>query len=123
MRAGLFASLKGSLATLVAIARTRLELLVTEFEEEKHRLLSLLLCALGALFFLGLGLVMLVVFFATLFWESKVVVFAVFSLLFLGGAALLWVLCLRQLRRGSALFAGSIAELAEDIEQLKRHTP
>ena len=43
MRAGLYASLKGSVATLVATVRTRLELFVTEVEEEKLRLLSLLL--------------------------------------------------------------------------------
>lgn len=123
MRAGLFASLKGSLATLLAIGRTRLELLAIEVAEEKQRLLSLLLFALGALFFLGLGLVMLVIFFAALFWESKIVVFAIFTLLFLGGGALLGSLCLRQARRGSALFAGSIAELSEDLEQLKRRQP
>ncbi len=119
MRTGLFASLKGSLATLVAIARTRLELLATEVAEERQRLLSLLLFALGGLFFLGLGLVMLVVFFATVFWESRVVVFAIFSVLFLGGAALLAALCLRQARRGSALFAHSLGELSGDLEQLR----
>lgn len=119
MRRGLFASLKGSLATLVAIARTRLELLATEIEEEKHRLLSLLLFAVGALFFLGLGLVMLVVFFATVFWESRVVVFAVFSFFFLGGAVLLGSLCMRQARRGSSMFANSLAELSTDLDRLK----
>ena len=59
MRPGLFSSLKGTAATLVAIFRTRLELLASELEEEKIRLLSLLLFALGALFFLALGLVVL----------------------------------------------------------------
>lgn len=119
MRAGLFASLKGSLATLLAIARTRLELLATEVEEEKLRLLSLLLFALGGLFFLGLGLVMLVVFFATVFWESRLAVFAIFTFLFLGGALLLGVLCLRQVRRGSSLFAHSLSELSNDLELLQ----
>jgi uncharacterized membrane protein YqjE len=122
MRPGLFSSLKGTAATLVAIFRTRLELLASELEEEKLRLLSLLLFALGALFFLALGLVVLVVLCATLFWESRVAVFAIFTAFFLGGAGLLAVLCVRQIKRGSGLFSASIAELGADLAQLRTPT-
>ena len=40
-REGLFAALRNVLATLLAIGKTRAELLVTELEEEKYRLMTL----------------------------------------------------------------------------------
>jgi hypothetical protein len=59
-REGLFSALKNLLATLLAIGKTRAELLVTEIEEEKFRLMSLWAKAIGASFLFALGLIMLV---------------------------------------------------------------
>ena len=56
-REGLFAALKNSVATLIAIAKTRAELLVTELEEEKLRLMSLWSKAIGAAFMLAVGVI------------------------------------------------------------------
>ena len=47
-REGLFVSLKNLVATLLAIGKTRAELLVNELEEEKFRLMSLWAKAIGA---------------------------------------------------------------------------
>jgi uncharacterized membrane protein YqjE len=52
-REGLFSALKNLLATLLAIGKTRAELLVTELEEEKIRLMSLWAKAIGAAFLFG----------------------------------------------------------------------
>ena len=83
--AGFFASLKRLLATLVATGKTRLELLGAELEEEKIRLTQLLVFSVAALVFLCIGMVLLVALVAAAFWESRIVIFAVFSLIFIGG--------------------------------------
>lgn len=57
-REGLFAALKNSLATLISIGKTRAELLVTELEEEKYRLMSLWSKAIGAAFMLAVGVIL-----------------------------------------------------------------
>lgn len=57
--AGLFGSLQRLLATLLDVAQVRLDLLTTEFEREKLRLYDGLLWAAMALFFIGLGLLLL----------------------------------------------------------------
>ena len=59
LSAGLFGSLQRLLATLLDIAQVRLDLLTTEFEREKLRLYDGLLWAAVALFFIGLGLLLL----------------------------------------------------------------
>lgn len=114
-RPGLLTTLRGLLATLLETLRTRGELLVVELEEEKSRLLSLLLYGAAAFFFLSFGLVALAVFFTALFWDShRLMVIGSFTTLFLtiGGVALL---ALRtQLQRGSVLFSASLRELSRD---------
>lgn len=122
--AGLLASLRGLLATTLAMLRTRAELLVVELEEEKSRVLSVLLFGAAAFFFLSFGLVMLAVFLTALFWDSyRLLVIGTFTGLFLaiGVGALL---ALRgQLQRGSRLFAASLRELAEDGAALQGRPP
>jgi uncharacterized membrane protein YqjE len=120
-REGLFATLKNMIATLLAISKTRAELLVTELEEEKIRLMSLWSKAIGAAFLLAVGIVMAVFSLALLFWEHRALVFGFFSLLFIGGGILLVFSLKQQVARPSKLFRSSLAELEADIEQLRRH--
>ncbi|RKT58550.1 putative membrane protein YqjE [Azonexus fungiphilus] len=117
-RPGLFAALKTLLGTALAIGRTRAELLVTELEEEKYRLVGLWAKAIAAAFLLSLGVIMAVFSLALAFWEQRVLVFGVFAGLFFAGAAVLLVLLLRQARAPSRLFRASLAELDADIAQL-----
>ncbi len=88
-REGLLSALKNLVATLLAIGKTRAELLVTELEEEKFRLMSLWAKAIGAAFLLALGVVMLVCCIALAFWEQRVLVFGIFAALFVGGGLVL----------------------------------
>lgn len=118
--AGLFASLRGLSATAVALLRTRLELLGTELEEEKLRLLGLLAYAAVAFFFLGCGVVLLAIFLTVLWWDSnRLLAIGSVTTLFLccGGAAAFQAQ--RLLRRKSGLFAASLAELAQDRAALQ----
>jgi len=99
---GLFASLRGLIATAVALLRTRLELLATEFEEEKLRLLSIIMYGAAALFMFGVGLVLLAVFLAVLFWDTHrlLVMGGLTAMFLLCGCSALWLM-LRQVRAGS----------------------
>lgn len=116
---GLYAALKGSSATLLAMARTRLELLGLELQEEKARTLRLLLLGLAAAFCAGIGLVLAVVLIAVLFWESRVAVFAAGCALFLAAAFVCWNAFSRVLARPRPVFEHTLAELSADVEALK----
>ncbi len=116
---GLFAALKHLIATGVAIGRTRLELLATELEEEKLRLLSLLVYALAAIFFLGVGLIIAVVLVAAAYWEHRVLVFALAATVFIGLGLACVGLAKGAARRGTPVFKQSLAELDADLASLK----
>jgi len=114
-RAGLFVSLRGLLTTAVALLQTRFELFVTELEEEKLRLLSLLAYAVAAFFFLGCGIVMLAIFFIVLFWDSnRLLAIGSFTAIFLFCGIAAVFQAQRLIRRKSGMFAASLAELAQD---------
>lgn len=120
-REGLFAALKNSVATLIAIGKTRAELLVTELEEEKYRLMSLWSKAIGAAFMLAVGVVLTIFSLALAFWEQRVMVFGIFALLFIAGALFLISSLKRQAGEPSKLFRASLAELEADLAQLRRY--
>jgi len=120
-RTSLFTSLKNLIATLLTIGKTRAELLVVEIEEEKLRLISLLSKALGAVFLLAIGVILLVFCVALAFWEQRVVVFGLFAALFIGGGLFLVAALKSQAGQPSKLFRASLSELEADIGQLRRH--
>ncbi|MCX7175663.1 MAG: phage holin family protein [Proteobacteria bacterium] len=117
---GLFASLRGLIATAVGLLRTRFELLATELEEEKLRLLSIVMYGAVAFFMLYAGVLLLAVFLTVLFWDSH-------RLLVLGGLTAIFLVCgfgamllaLRQVRAGSRLFSASLAEMTQDQRALQ----
>ena len=116
---GLLSALRNIAATLLATGRTRLELLANELEEEKLRAMRLFMVAQGMLFCFGVGILLVVAFLIALFWEQRLAVLGIFALLFLvlGGACLAG---LRQAaRRPQKPFSASLAELQEDLHQLK----
>ena len=121
-REGLFVALKNTIATLIAIGKTRAELLVTELEEEKYRLMSLWSKAIGAAFLLCLGIIMAVFCLALAFWEQRVLVFGIFATLFIGGGLLLVGSLKGQASQPSKLFRTSLAELEADLAELRRRT-
>ena len=117
---GLLVSLRGLIATAIALFQTRLELLATELEEEKLRLLSIMMFAAVAFVMLGTGLVLSVIFLALLFWEDH-------RLLVMGGLTAIFLLCgfgalllvQRKLQAGSRLFSASLAEMTQDQQALR----
>lgn len=112
---GLFASLRGLLTTGLGIAKTRLELLATELEEEKARLLGLLVYGAAAFVLLAAGLIFLAIFLTVLLWDSnRLLVLGIVTALFLGGGGVALMVSLGLARSKSRLFAASLAELERD---------
>ncbi len=118
-RAGLFASLKSLLASLIANGRLRLSLLATELEEEKWRVIELLIGAFAMIFLLGLGIVLGLVFLAMAFWEQRLLIFGIATggVLLIGGLLALRLLILA--RRPTTLFRASLRELDKDVAALQ----
>lgn len=116
---GILGSLRNLAATLVAVLQTRLELLVTELEEERLRLLQLLFWAAAALLFFGIGLLLLVVLIVALFWDS----YRVAAIVVIAGAFLvmgiLTAIRVRNLAQARPrLLSTSLDQLSKDKQQL-----
>ena len=116
---GLFDALKNIAATLLASGKTRLELLGNELTEEKLRATRLLILAQAMVFCLAFSALVAVALVTVLFWESRVLVLGIFLLLFLGSGAVFYGLFRRAIHRPEHVFAASLAELQEDLHQLK----
>jgi len=120
---GLLATASRFLTLLVSAAETRVDLLATELQEEGARISRLLLVGAAALFCLGLGVVLLAIFFVVLFWESnRLAVLGLLSGLFLG-LGLVFAVVLAFVARGRKRPLRDTAEvLAKDrlgLEQNK----
>jgi uncharacterized membrane protein YqjE len=117
--AGVLGSLRNLAATLVAVARTRIEILSTEVEEEKIRIGQMLLFGVAALFFLGLGIIFASAFLTVLFWEThRLFVLGSLAFLFLAAGVIAVRLLQSKAREKSCLFADSLGELAKDHSRL-----
>lgn len=121
--AGLLASLRGFAATSVGLLRTRFELFRLELREESGRLLGLLLWGIAAVLLAIVGAVFLAVFLTVLFWDGyRLLALGLFATLFIAGAGMAIAMVTRLARRGSGLFAASLAELRRDEAALKPET-
>ena len=118
-RAGLFAAVKDIAATLVAGGKTRLELLGNEIEEEKLRAMQLILMAQGMVFCFGVGSLLAIALLTALFWDSRLLVLGASAALFLVCGGVFYAQFKRATHRPEHVFAASIAELQEDLRQLK----
>jgi uncharacterized membrane protein YqjE len=116
---GPFAALKNIPITLLAMAHTRLQLLGNEILTEKHRALRELTLVLAMVACAGLGVLLVVGLVVILLWDQRVLVLAALIVLFLGAAALCFAKLRRSTRSFDGIFAGSLAELQEDLRQLK----
>lgn len=112
-------ALRRILATGLSAAQTRLQLVGNEILIEKHRALQALVRVVMAAFCLCMALALATVLVLVLLWDQRVAVLAVLIVLFLGMAA--WLA--RSVQRASAEqehpFAASVAELQDDLRQLK----
>lgn len=105
--------------TLLEIVHTRLELLGNELQAARITIVRQLLLAQALLFCVAMGVIMTIISLVILFWEQRVVVACM-------AAAAVWVaaLCIYLMMRNdkqsaAPLFNASLAELQEDLRQLK----
>jgi uncharacterized membrane protein YqjE len=116
---GLVRSVKNVTATLLAMIRTRLELLSTDIEEGWIRFISLLVTAFASLFCLCFGIVLLAIFVVVTFWDThRLLVLVSLTGIFLVIGLVLGVVAIRTLKAMPRLFETSIVELTKDQEQL-----
>ena len=116
---GLLESLSTLAATLVAIAHTRLELLSADLEEDRAHVLSLLVLALAALFFIGVGVVLAAILLVVAFWDShRLLALGSLAGFFLAAGVGAWAYALHKARTKPRLFAASLSELLKDRQQL-----
>ena len=117
---GLFDSAKALLATVVAIAHNRLELLSTELQEEIVRVALMLLWGAIGLFFVFLGITFLALVILIAFWDDhRLLAAALLAGLFAALAVVAGVAAVRQIAAKPRPFDASLTELAKDEKELR----
>ena len=118
--AGLMDSVKRLVSTLIAIVSTRLELFSNELQEERLRLTQMFFLSLSALFCFGMGVLLLTVFIAVVFWDDhRLAVLGGLCILFFVSGTLMAMSLRNKAQSKPKLFSASLAELAKDREQLE----
>lgn len=114
-RGGLLHSIKNLAQSLLGAARTRLEILATEIEEERVRLEQMLLYALGAVFCIGMGIVLSTFFVVVLFWDThRLAAVGLLAAGFLAAGVALGLILRDKAKSRPKLFAATRGELAKD---------
>lgn len=117
--AGLFASLRQLLGTVLEIAQVRLQLLGNELEQEKLRVFDALLLAAVGVVLLSVGTVLMCGFVLMLIAEGyRLAALGVLTFAFLGGGALLMRAGGQRLRGPGGMFPATLAEIAQDRSAL-----
>lgn len=120
---GLFASARDLLATALAIAHTRLELVTTEIEEELHRVAEILLWMFIVGFFAGLTVLMLAFVIVVVFWDDhRVLAASLTTLGFLAIAGIAALVVRAKARARPKLLEATIDEIRRDREALGDHS-
>ena len=120
-RAGVFASLQRVLATLVALAHTRLDLASTEIEEQAERLVSLLMWGVAAVFVGSVALLLCALALVAAYWEThRLLVTIGLALVGLAAAIATILGFVSRIRARPRFFEATLAELAKDRERLSR---
>lgn len=120
---GLTAPFRRLLESVSGFLSSKLELFSIEWQEEKRRIVELLILAAIALLFgvLALGLLSFTV--AALFWETPWRFHALFGLsgLYLLFAVVLLVRLQRKASLSNRVFETTVEELKKDTEWVRRH--
>ena len=117
---GFFPPVRSLLAVLSASFHTRLELFVTELEEERERLKQTLILTLLLFFGFSLGIILLTNFAVAIFWQQGWV-FAVGALavLYLAIGAAAGLMLRKKILLRPGLIPATLNELAKDRDRLR----
>lgn len=118
---GLFDSLRALIATLVAMAHTRVELFGTELEEEVRRVVALLLGGVLVLALASLALVFSGLVVIAAYWDTHRVAATVgVAIGFIVLAAVSYLAVRGRTRRQSRLLSSTLDELERDLALLDK---
>ena len=116
----MFASLRKSVATLIDIGATRLELAATEYEEERLRLLRLLISTITTLLLLSMTVLMATTFVIVLMWDShRLLTLGILGLAFALATVVSALGWRRRLSQQPVFMAATVAELQRDADALR----
>jgi uncharacterized membrane protein YqjE len=119
-RRGLLDSTRNLLDTALGLLQTRVELVATEIEEEKERLLGVVMFGAVAFVLLGLAVVFLAITLTVLLWdEHRLLILTILSSVFLLGGTGAFIFAARNARPRERLFAATLAELKQDRATLR----
>ena len=117
---GIFSSLKNALAVFVASLQTRLELFVTELEEERERLKQTLILTLLLFFGLGLGFILLNIFAVALFWQTGWILgIGMLAAVYLAVGIVAGLALRKKILTRPGLFPATLAELRKDSDRMR----
>ena len=120
--AGIFESFRKLGRTGVAVLQNRLELLSVELEEQKVRLVRLLVLAGAAIFLVNTALLTISAAIVVLAGEkARLAVLVVLSIIYLLCAGWAFLALRKELRTGPQPFQDSVSELKKDGEWLNHH--
>src|SRR5262245_41930914 len=118
--AGLFHSLNNFIATLVAIAHTRLQLRTTELQEEVQSVGQMLVWSFVALFAAMMALFLGALTVIFVFWDTHRILAALLMTgAFLLIAAIAAIVLWRKVQNRQPMLDATLAELAKDRDQLR----
>ena len=111
---------KAVVAAISCALHTRLELFVTELEEEGERLKQALLLTLLLFFGLSLGFILLTIFAVALFWEQGwILAIGGLAALYLGIGIVAAMMLRKKILTRAGLFPATLTELEKDRNRLK----
>ena len=116
---GVLAALRRLASSAVELLYTRLELIATELEEERNRLLHLLVLIVASSFFLTLGIILLTFFIVVLAWDThRVLAVGLLTVAYLVIGVILAAKAHAAAKTHARLFAATLAELKKDRDGL-----
>jgi uncharacterized membrane protein YqjE len=116
-----FQTLKIFAVGLGSALHTRLDLFVTELEEERERLKQALILVVLVVFGLAFGFALINIFLVSLFWEHGwIAAIGILALLYFGIAVGATLKLRSAILRRSGLFPAILAELGKDCEELRK---
>lgn len=117
---GILHSLKAIGVALASGFHTRVDLFVTELEEERERLKKTLIFTLLLFFGLSMGFILVTIFLVALFWQQGWIgAIGALSFVYLGVAAFAAVKLRHSILTRPRLFPATLAELGKDRDCLK----
>ena len=120
---GMLEGLKSFFAVLSSIVHTRLDLFVTELEEERERLRQILILTLLLFFGLSFGSILLTIFIVALLWEHGwIAALGCLSLVYLGVGIMAAIKLRSTFLTRPGLFRATLQELGKDRDRLRAST-